>query len=96
MRYCFDNHISIDEAFFGDPIFKKERCEQCKKKSTCSIYRKEQLTPVKIEEREGGLHITANGNGRTQLICELYGNDTLKSNFSSDIQDVETIVFQLR
>ena len=96
MRYCFDNHISIDEAFFGDPIFKQERCEQCKKKSTCSIYRKEQLTPVKIEENGSEIRITANGIGKTQLVCELYSNDTLKSTFSSDIKDVEKIIFHLR
>ncbi len=95
MRYCFDNHISIDEAFFGDPIFRQERCEQCKKKSTCSIYRKEQLTPVKIEESGDEIHITANGTGKTRLVCEFFSNGTLKSNFSSDIKDVDKIVFQL-
>ena len=50
MRYCFDNHISIDEVFFGDPSFSKERCGKCHKKATCSIYREVQLTPVNIED----------------------------------------------
>ena len=96
MRYCFDNNISIDEAFFGDPIFSKERCEQCKKKSSCSIYRKEQLTPVKIEESGSEIHIIATVAGRNQLVCELYSNATLKSNFSTDIKDVDKIILQLR
>ena len=96
MRYCFENHISIDEAFFGDPIYSKERCEQCKKKSTCSIYRKEQLTPVQIEESRHELDIIATATGKVQLVCELYSNDTLKTNFSSDIKDVDKIIFQLR
>ena len=95
MRYCFDNHISIDEVFFGNPVFSQERCEQCKKKSTCSIYRKEQLTPVKIEENGGEFQITANCTGKTHLECGLYSNDTLKSKFSTDIKDVDKIIFQL-
>ena len=95
-RYCFENHISIDEAFFGDPVYSKERFEQCKKKSTCSIYRKEQLTPVQIEEGVDKINIITTTTGKTQLVCELYSNDTLRSNFSSDIENVDKIIFQLR
>ena len=96
MRYCFDNHISIDEVFFGDPSFSKERCEKCQKKDTCSIYRTEQLTPVKIKENGDELQITATSEGKTQLVCELYSNDTLKSTFSSDVKDVDKVTFLVR
>lgn len=96
MRYCFENHISIDEVFFGDPSFSKERCEQCKKKATCSIYRDVQLTPVKIKENGDELQITATSEGKTQLVCELYSNDTLKSTFSSDVKDVDKVTFLVR
>ena len=95
MRYCFDNHISIDEVFFGDPTFSKERCEKCHKKSSCSIYRDVQLTPVKIEENHDEIQIGANTEGKTRLVCELYSTDTLKSNFSTDIKDVDKIIFKI-
>ena len=96
MRYCFDNHISIDEVFFGNPSFSKERCDNCQKKDTCSIYRDVQLTPVKIEDNNNTLQITAKTEGKTQLVCELYNKDTLKSTFSSEVRDVNTITFLLR
>ena len=96
MRYCFDNHISIDEVFFGDPSFSKERCDKCQKKDTCSIYRDVQITPVKIEDNNNALQITAKTEGKAQLVCELYNKDTLKSTFSSEVRDVNTITFLLR
>ena len=95
MRYCFDNHISIDEVFFGNPSFSKERCEKCHKKSTCSIYREVQLTPVNIEDSDNEINITTNSKGKSRLVCELYSNDTLKSNFSTDIKDVDKIIFKV-
>ena len=96
MRYCFDNHISIDEVFFGDPSFSKERCENCHKKSSCSIYREVKLTPVDIEENGSEIRIRVDSEGKIQFVCELYSNDTLKSNFTTDIKDVDKMTFLLR
>ena len=94
--YCFANHISIDEVFFGDATFSKERCEKCLKKSTCSVYREQTSMPVTTEVIGNELHITMDTTGRTEFVCTLYSNKAEASNSSTTIKDVDTISILLR
>ena len=94
--YCFKNNISIDEVFFGELIFNRERCEKCKKKSICSVYREIQLTPATIEEIEGALHIKISAIEKDQFICKLFDDDMLLSNYSVNIENVDKIIILLK
>ena len=94
--YCFANHISIDEVFFGDATFSEERCEKCLKKFTCSVYREQKSIPVTTELIGSELHITANATGKNQFDCTLYSNNAVVSNSSTTLKDVDKISLLLR
>ncbi len=94
--YCYANHISIDEVFFGDATFSEERCEKCLKKSTCSVYREQKSIPVTTEVIGSELHITANTAGKNQFVCTFYSNNAEAANSSSTLKDIDKISILLR
>jgi hypothetical protein len=94
--YCYSNHISIDEVFFGDATFSKERCEKCLKKSTCSVYREQTSMPVTTEVVGNELHISMDTTGRTQCVCTFYNNKTEASNSSTTLKNIDKISILLR
>ena len=94
--YCYANHISIDEVFFGEATFSKERCEKCLKKSTCSVYMEQIAMPITTEVIDNELHITMDTTGRTQFVCTLYSKKAEASNSSTTLKDVDTISILVR
>lgn len=96
MRYCFDNNISIDEVFFGEQIFSKDRCEKCQAKKSCPVYRKREITPVTVEEVEKGFHISINVKDIDQFKCDVYHNHVMTSNLSMNTKDLDRILIELQ
>lgn len=91
LEYCFNNHISIDEIFFGEPLFCKDRCGKCKKKSLCSVYGEKQLIPVSIKQVQEELHVTIDTKEYKLFSCRVQYKQNSISNFSTQIKNADKI-----